>query len=32
MGAVEIALDDVASPLGLAEWASGGAVGHSPSA
>ena len=31
-GAVEIALDDVASPLGLAEWASDGAVGHSPSA
>lgn len=32
MGAVEIALDEIASPLGLAEWASGGAVGHSPSA
>ena len=32
MGAVEIALDEIASPLGLAEWASGGAVGRSPSA
>ena len=32
MGAVEIALDEVASPLGLAEWASDRALGHSPSA